>query len=96
MDCAFGKDSIRAGMKMKGPENMKDRFIVEDVPYGMVLISNLGDMLNIPTPVHKSVIELCSAINGENYWETGRTVEKLGIKGWDINNLKKYLSEGKV
>ena len=83
-------------MKMKGPENMKDRFITEDVPYGMVLISNLGDMLNIPTPVHDSVIELCSTINGENYWETGRTVEKLGIKGLDVNNLKKFLTEGKI
>lgn len=96
MDSAFGKDSIQAGMKMKGPENMKDRFITEDVPYGMVLISNLGDMLNIPTPVHDSVIELCSTINGENYWETGRTVEKLGIKGLDVNNLKKFLTEGKI
>lgn len=96
MDSAFGKDSIQVGMKMKGPENMKDRFITEDVPYGMVLISSLADMLNIPTPAHDSVIELCSTINGENYWETGRTVEKLGIKRLDVNNLKKFLTEGKI
>jgi len=96
MDCAFGKDSIQAGMKMKGPENMKDRFITEDVPYGMVLTSSLGGMLRIPTPVHDSVIELCSTINGENYWETGRTVEKLGIKGLDVNHLKKFLTTGEI
>jgi opine dehydrogenase len=96
MDSAFGKDSIQAGMNMKGPENMRDRFITEDVPHGMVLVSSLGDMLYIPTPIHDSVIELCSTINGENYWETGRTVEKLGIKGLDVNNLKKFLTEGKI
>jgi opine dehydrogenase len=70
--------------------------IKEGVPYGMVLTSSLGDMLHIPTPVHDSVIELCSKINGENYWETGRTVEKLGIKGLEVNKLKKFLTEGEI
>ncbi|MBM4325005.1 MAG: dehydrogenase [Deltaproteobacteria bacterium] len=96
MDCAFGQDSIQAGMKMRGPENMKDRFITEDVPYGMVFISSLANMLQIPTPVHDSVIELCSTINGENYWETGRNVEKLGIKGMDAIRLKKFLADREI
>ena len=42
MDAAFGKDGIYAGMKMKGPEHLKDRYVTEDVPYGMVLVSALG------------------------------------------------------
>ena len=96
MDGAFGKDSIKAGMRMRGPENMRDRFITEDVPYGMVLISSLGDLLHILTPVHDSVIELCSTINEENYWGKGRTVEKLGLKGLDVGSLKKFLAEGRL
>jgi hypothetical protein len=94
MDSAFGKDSIQVGMKMKGPENMRDRYITEDVPYGMVLVSSLGDMLKIPTPVHDSVIELCATINGENYWESGRTGEKLGIRNLDGNAIKRFLNDG--
>jgi len=35
MDAAFGKDGIYAGIKMKGPEHLKDRDVTEDVPYGM-------------------------------------------------------------
>ena len=94
MDAAFGKESIQPGMKMKGPGTLKDRYITEDVPYGMVLISSLGKMLHIPTPAHDSVIELCSIINGEDYRETGRSVEKLGISGLDAAGLKKFLGDG--
>ena len=48
MDAAFGKDGIYAGIKMKGPEHLKDRYVTEDVPYGMVLLSTLGDLLEFP------------------------------------------------
>jgi len=50
-------------MKMKGPEHLKDRYITEDVPYGMVLVSTLGDLLDIPTPTHDGIIQLASVIN---------------------------------
>ena len=95
MDAAFGKDGIYAGMKMKGPENLKDRFVTEDVPYGMVLLSTLGDLLEIPTPTHDAVIQLTSVINRTNYWEIGRGVKELGLSTLDKQSLKKFLFEGK-
>jgi opine dehydrogenase len=95
MDAAFGKDGIYAGMKMKGPENLKDRFVTEDVPFGMVLLSTLGDLLDIPTPTHDAVIQLTSVFNRTNYWEIGRGVKELGLSLLDRQSLKKFLSEGK-
>ena len=95
MDAAFGKDSIYAGIKMKGPEHLKDRYVTEDVPYGMVLVSTLGDLLNIPTPTHDAVIQLTSVINRTNYWKTGRGVKELGLSGLNRQRLKKFLLEGK-
>ncbi|MCX8117009.1 MAG: NAD/NADP octopine/nopaline dehydrogenase family protein [Desulfobacterota bacterium] len=95
MDAAFGKDGIYAGMKMKGPEHLKDRYITEDVPYGMVLVSTLGDLLGIPTPTHDAVIQLCSVINRTNYWKTGRGVKELGLQNMNKKELKKFLLQGK-
>jgi opine dehydrogenase len=95
MDATFGKDGIYAGIKMKGPENLKDRYITEDVPYGMVLLSTLGDLLGIPTPTHDAVIQLASVINRTNYWKTGRGVKELGLSKLDRKGLKKYLFEGR-
>ena len=95
MDAAFGKDGIYAGIKMKGPEHLKDRFITEDVPYGMFLLSTLGDLLRVPTPTHDAVIQLSSVINRTNYRKTGRGVKELGLSRLDKKNLKKFLFEGK-
>jgi len=95
MDSCFGKDGIYAGMKMKGPENLKDRYVTEDVPYGMVLLSSLGDLLEVPTPTHDAVIQLVSVINRVNYWKTGRGVKELGLSSMDKQQLKTYLREGR-
>jgi opine dehydrogenase len=94
MDAAFGKDGIYAGIKMKGPEHLKDRFVTEDVPYGMVLLSTLGDVLGVPTPTHDAVIQLASVINRTNYWKTGRGMKHLGLSNLDKKGLKKFLLEG--
>ena len=95
MDAAFGKDGIYAGIKMKGPEHMKDRYVTEDVPYGMVLLSTLGDLLGVPTPTHNAVIQLSSVINRTDYWRTGRGMKELDLSKWDKKGLKKFLKEGK-
>jgi len=94
MDAAFGKDGIYAGIKMKGPEHMKDRYVTEDVPYGMVLLSTLGSLLGVPTPTHDAVIQLSSVVNRTNYWRTGRGMKELDLSKWDKKGLKKFLKEG--
>jgi opine dehydrogenase len=95
MDAAFGKDGIYAGIKMKGPEHLKDRYVTEDVPYGMVLLSTLGDLLGVPTPTHDAVIQLASVINRTDYWKTGRGMKQLGLSTLDKKGLKKFLLKGK-
>ncbi len=95
MDATFGKDGIYAGMKMKGPQHLKDRYITEDVPYGMVLTSTLGDLIGVSTPTHDAVIQLASVINRTNYFKTGRGVKKLGLDRMDKRRLKKFLTEGR-
>jgi len=95
MDSCFGKDGIYAGMRMKGPEHLKDRYLTEDVPYGMVLLSTLGDLLGIPTPTHDAVIQLASVINRTNYWKTGRGVKELGLAKMGKVALMRFLREGK-
>ena len=95
MDAAFGKDGIYAGIKMKGPEYMKDRYVTEDVPYGMVLLSTLGNLLGVPTTTHDAVIQLSSVVNRTDYWRTGRGMKELDLSKWDKKGLKKFLKEGK-
>ena len=95
MDAAFGKDGIYAGIKMKGPGHLKDRYVTEDVPYGMVLLSTLGHLLGVPTPTHDAVIQLASIVNRTDYWKTGRGIKQLGLSNLDKKGLKRFLLEGR-
>jgi len=61
------------------PRTLQDRYITEDVPYGMVPISQLAKKLGVATPLTDAIIELASALNQDNYYLTGRTLESLGL-----------------
>lgn len=94
MDAAFGKDSIYAGIQMIGPSTMQDRFVTEDAPYGLTLMAQIGDMVGVPTPTTKALIQLCSVINRADYWAGGRGVKELGLEGLDVQSLPVFLREG--
>jgi len=92
---AIRKSTLKGAIPC-GPSIMQHRFITEDVPYGLVTMASLGGMLGVPTPVIKSLITLASAMNQVDYWKEGRTVEKLGISGLNANQLRKFVTEGKL
>jgi len=94
MDAAFGAGSIKAGTQMKGPASMQDRYVTEDVPYGLVLLATLGRLLQIPTPISDAIINLCGAINRTDYWAEGRGVDELGLGGMSVERLQAFLRTG--
>ena len=94
MGLLFGANCWKAGVKMKGPTHLRDRFVTEDVPYGLVFMASLASMLGVETPVMKAIITLFSIINGEDYYAKGRTVERLGIAGLSLQDLERFLQEG--
>ena len=80
--------------KLAGPSHMHHRFITESCPMGLVALASLGDLVGVPMPVCKSIITLISEIIGIDYFKEGRNLERLGISGLSIDQLKKLLNEG--
>jgi opine dehydrogenase len=79
----------------RGPKNLQTtRYILEDVPYGMVPMASLGDLVDRPAPVIKSIICLHSTINQTDYWKEGNNAERLGLSGLDAKGILRYLDEG--
>jgi opine dehydrogenase len=70
------------------------RYLHEDVPYGLVAISELGEMVNVPTPVIDSAITLASIITETDFKAKGRTLEKLGLNGMSNEELLCFLNHG--
>lgn len=61
-------------------DEVKNRYITEDVPMGLGLLHSLGKHLDVPTPVADSIITLSGTMVDEDYYKEARTVESLGFK----------------
>jgi opine dehydrogenase len=85
-----------ATVSSKGPFSANTRYISEDIPIGMVLWASLGDMLGVPTPTARALIQVSSVIHDTDYWQGGRTVEKLGLAEMTVEELNSYLMDGTV
>ncbi len=90
----FGSGALEAGQKMRGPLAMTDRYITEDVPYGLVFYSELGRLAGVETPTCDALIHLASVFNETDYRKEGRTLEKLELERWNLEQLQRFLETG--
>lgn len=79
---------------IKAPSTLSHRYIFEDVPMSLVPIASLGKQYGISVRAIDSMIRLACIIHKTDYYRTGRTVEKLGIKDLSIAELNNYVKEG--
>ncbi len=74
-------DTIGAIGDIGGPHSIEDRYITEDLPYGLVPIAQLGELAGVPTPLIEAIVSLGSAVCGRDFSEQGRGLERLGLAG---------------
>ncbi len=79
---------------IKAPPSMKNRYIIEDVPMSLVPISSFGKHIGVKTPTINAIVTIASAMMGKNFWETGRTIEKLGLSNMKIEDIWKFIEQG--
>ncbi|MGV8120275.1 MAG: NAD/NADP octopine/nopaline dehydrogenase family protein [Candidatus Xenobiia bacterium LiM19] len=83
---------ISAHNVQMAPGDLQHRYVTEDVPFGLVTVSTLGRSLGIATPSMEAIVNIASLANETNYWDTGRTAEKIGIAGKSIRELIEYVT----
>ena len=62
-----------------GPTTPNSRYVLEDVPYGIVLTILLGKLVNKPAVLHDSGIRILSAMYGRNFMEENELLDGLGL-----------------
>ncbi|MGB9440486.1 MAG: NAD/NADP octopine/nopaline dehydrogenase family protein [Desulfobacterales bacterium] len=81
----------------RNPNTLDNRYIHEDVGMGLVMFCSLGKFLQIPTPTCQAIVHMGEAISGINYsTESKRTLQKLGLKGLSVEELKTFLETGEM
>ncbi len=81
---------------IKAPKTLYNRYISEDIPMSLVPLASLGDMVGVPTPTTRAIIHLGSILHQCDYWAQGRTVERLGLAGLNLKQIRRLVLEGEV
>jgi opine dehydrogenase len=81
---------------IKAPSTLSHRYIFEDVPMSLIPIASLGERYGVSVRGMDSIIRLACILHRTDYWKRGRTVDKLGIGNWSVNELTQYVNEGVI
>jgi opine dehydrogenase len=92
------KDSIKVFQSYaqdggpKGPSSLNTRFLYEDVPNGLCVLSALGKKIGTGTPTCDALINLANCLLNTDFWQYARTTERLGISSWTFDQIVRYLN----
>jgi opine dehydrogenase len=78
----------------KGPFNMQDRYVTEDIPMGTTLTVSLARKAGVPTPTYDSMIHLASVVNDKEFYASGRNLDNLGLAELNLEQIENYLMTG--
>lgn len=76
-----------------GPRDLNTRYLYEDVPMGLVLMSSIGKEFGIATPMADSLVNTACALTGADFWASGRTLAGLGLSGKDRDAFLESISQ---
>lgn len=90
-------DAIQATPGYKGvraPATLTHRYILEDVPMSLVPITSVGELAGVKTPTLRMLIHLASTMHGRDFWAEGRTVDKVGLAGMSVKDIRMLAVRG--
>ena len=102
MGYTYAKESVYEAIRsstdiflpLEGPNDLDGRYLVEDTPCSLVAMAEIAKVEGVNTPTMDAVINIAQALKDENYWESGRTLAKMGIDNMSASEIDYYLSTG--
>ena len=76
------------------PADAWTRWLSADVPYAHVPMVALGTLAGVSMPVHRAIIAIAGATLGQDYWAEGVSLERLGVAGMSVEDIKRYVVDG--
>jgi opine dehydrogenase len=76
------------------PTSFAHKYISEDVPVGLVPMSELGAAAGVQTPAIDALITLARVIAGTDFAGQARTLDRLGLAEMDAPRIRSIVAEG--
>jgi opine dehydrogenase len=86
--------SIDAYKGVGCPTTLQHRYVLEDVPTGLVPISYLGKLSGVKTPAIESIVNIACQLYQTDFWSSGRKPRCLGLNGMTIPEVIEYVQTG--
>jgi len=88
--------SIDAYDDVGSPSSLDHRYVLEDVPTGLVPISYLGRLAGVETPAIDAMINMACQLYDYDFWSSGRTLGNLGLEGLNPSEVREYVRTGVI
>ena len=90
----MNQEMFRNGNGGFGPKTAVSRYVLEDVPFGLVPTAQLGRLAGVPVPLHEAGIALFSAGYGRDFQTENDLLPALGIGSLSLDQLKALARDG--
>jgi len=84
----------QAYAEVQGQKTLHTRYLLEDIPTGLVPMAYLGHMAGVEVTRMETVIKLGEFLTGQDLTTSGRTPENLGLAGMTIREIRQYIETG--
>jgi opine dehydrogenase len=89
---AVGGNPAYAGIK--APNTLEHRYLLEDVPTGLIPLTELGRAAGLAVPTLSGLVERARAALGGERWQRPRTLRALGLKGLSTQGIRAFVERG--
>src|SRR5581483_5317196 len=79
---------------IKAPTSLEHRYLLEDVPTGLIPLLELGRAAGLALPTLRALVERGRAARGGERWQSPRTLEALGLKGLGAEGIRIAVERG--
>lgn len=86
--------SNRAYAGLTSPTTLNMRYLTEDVPCGLVPIVSLAEVAGVQTPASRAIVDVASGLLKRDFWGEGRSLERLGLAGMQVQELYALVERG--
>jgi len=76
------------------PNSWTHKYVVEDVPVGLMPMSAIGAAAGVPTPAIDAVIRLAQILAGNDFAADARTLGRMGLAGKNAEQIRATLEGG--